>query len=131
MGDRTTWNETCPECGAENGVEVYDAPSSLMWVRSCEECDWRDPRGYYEGRNNHIYLCTDEEARRLGYIMDCPGFKDRPCEYDSMSWWEKEHWGVCIMCHQIFTSALSKQEREALTKKENGDAKRSEASEET
>lgn len=64
MGDRTWWDETCPECGAT--IEVYDAPSSLQWSKVCENCHWTDGLDYYETGKNEISLLTKEQAKEKG-----------------------------------------------------------------
>ena len=61
MGDRTWWYQLCPKCGEE--VEVYDAPSSLLWSCTCDKCGWTDGRGYCETRENETALCTKEQLQ--------------------------------------------------------------------
>lgn len=95
MGDRYSWNENCIQCMGKNTVECYDAPTCLQWYRECNECGWKDDRDYYEAPNNIIELITEKEAREKGLIMDCPN----KCGYD-MTWWDKENYNQCIMCHQ-------------------------------
>lgn len=70
MGDRTTTYYSCPKCGKER--ESYDAPSSLMYFDKCEHCNDVDPRDYYEDTGNRIILCTEEEARKQGLLVECP-----------------------------------------------------------
>lgn len=92
MGDRYSWEEKCPQC--KGVMEYYDAPSSLMYIGSCNECKYRDPLGYYEAPDNHIELCTHKEAVEKGLVMDCP-----KCHRE-MTWWEKIEYQKCIMCNQ-------------------------------
>lgn len=68
MGDRTTTFYKC-NCGGE--IEEYDAPSSLMFTASCNKCDFRDPREYYEISSTEITLSTPEEARNNGGLVTC------------------------------------------------------------
>lgn len=92
MGDRTTTYSPCPKCGKE--METYDAPSCLMWSEHCDHCGYDDGLNYYEAPNNMLYLITEEQAIKDGLIMDCP-----LCG-DTMTWWEKERYSMCIMCKQ-------------------------------
>ena len=94
MGDQISWTEDCEQCGGEQTVDCYDASSSLLWSRHCEKCGWNDPRGYYESDANNIELITEKEARARGIIMDCPECKK------SMTWWERDNYGICISCEQ-------------------------------
>ena len=73
MGDRTTTYHPCPECSKE--AERYDAPSSLLYLDSCEHCGWTSGLSYYEVAENEIALCTEEEARLKGYLVTCPKCK--------------------------------------------------------
>ena len=70
MGDRYTWYEDCPKCGAKDGIEVYDAPSSYMFSRRCDKCNWTDGLNYYETSPHTIELLTKEQAteRGIGYM---------------------------------------------------------------
>lgn len=59
MGDRYSWLEQC-ECGGE--IEGYDAPSSLMYSRTCDKCGYKDPLEYFENEDGTIvYLETKEQ----------------------------------------------------------------------
>jgi len=62
MGDRYISYYDCPKCGEE--VELYDAPSSVMYVAICDKCGWREPLNYYEVADNEIVLCTKEEYNK-------------------------------------------------------------------
>jgi hypothetical protein len=66
MGDRTWWFEDCPKCNKKNAVEVYDAPSSLIFSRQCGECNWTDGLDYYE-KGDTLYLLSKEEAKEKGF----------------------------------------------------------------
>jgi len=92
MGDRITTYLPCPKCGKES--EQYDAMSSLIWSWKCEYCGWHDDRDYYEGRHDEKLLLTEKEARKKKLIFTCPVCKK------TMTWWEKEKWGKCVMCFQ-------------------------------
>ena len=105
MGDRTWWVEKCPKCGAD--IEVYDAPSCLQWCCHCTKCGYDDGLNYYEAPENCIVLCTREKAVKKGLIMNCP-----ICKKD-MTWWERDKYKMCIMCHQI---KKSNEERKLATK---------------
>ena len=59
MGDRYYSYEKCPKCGET--YELYDAPSSLMYVGICENCNWSDPKDYYELGEHEVALMTPEE----------------------------------------------------------------------
>lgn len=68
MGDRTT--TYYPHgCGGE--VEEYDAPSSLLFVASCNKCGWNDYREYYETGEHTIELLTKEQAEAKGFCTNC------------------------------------------------------------
>ena len=69
MGDRTTRFYEHIGCGGE--IEEYDAPSCLMFVASCDKCNWKDPRDYYEISTTEIMLGTKEEAREQGGLVIC------------------------------------------------------------
>ena len=70
MGDHITSFYPCPKgCGGE--VEEYDASSSLMFSASCNKCNWKDPREYFERSATEIVLCTEEEARENGSLVNC------------------------------------------------------------
>ncbi len=71
MGDRYMWREKCPKCGTEDSLDCYDAPSSLMFSRNCDHCDYKDPRNYYEKNEFEVVLCTEEEARQNGALIIC------------------------------------------------------------
>lgn len=52
MGERTITNKQCPRC---SGIyEVYDAPSSMMYVAKCK-CGYDENLSYFE-MNDHLYL---------------------------------------------------------------------------
>ena len=70
MGDRITSYYKCPKCKTGE-VEEYDAASSLMFVATCDNCDYRDDREYFEISDNEIVLCTAEEARKNGGLVIC------------------------------------------------------------
>jgi ribosomal protein L37AE/L43A len=59
MGDRTWWEEPCPKCG--KSIEMYDAPSSLIWSCHCDHCGYDDGRSYYEIGDNELFLGTEEQ----------------------------------------------------------------------
>jgi len=90
MGDKTQWIDTCPDCG-ENTLECYDAPSSVMWVRTCK-CGYIDKRDYYEDNKNNIYLCTEEEAIQKKLLVKCP-----LCKQYCNCWQIKQN-KVCFEC---------------------------------
>ena len=46
MGDRTITIDICPMCGKK--YEIYDAPSSIMYVAICDNCSYEDPHYYTE-----------------------------------------------------------------------------------
>jgi len=102
MGDRTTWIEKCPKCGAD--IEVYSAPSSLIWRKHCHICGYDDGLDYYEAPNYVIEKLTEKEAREKKIIFDCPKCKT------IMTWWEKKKYGMCISCHQEKTNKLKNHE---------------------
>ena len=58
MGDRTISYLPCPQCGKE--YELYDAPSSLMYLGTCENCGWTEPKNYYEVNDHTTLLDTKE-----------------------------------------------------------------------
>ena len=68
MGDRYTWYEDCPTCGGKDTVEVYDAPSSYIFSRRCDKCNWTDGLNYYETEPDVIELMTEEEAEKKGLV---------------------------------------------------------------
>lgn len=59
MGDRYISYYPCPKCGRE--IEEYDAPSCTMFCASCDYCDWKDLRDYFE-------VLLEEEGEPLGCI---------------------------------------------------------------
>lgn len=59
MGDRYYSFEKCPKCGEM--YELYDAPSSLMYIGNCEGCGWSEPKTYYELSLHEIALFSPEE----------------------------------------------------------------------
>lgn len=61
MGSRYYSYQPCPKCGTE--YELYDAPSSLMYIGICEKCGWSEPRDYYETSEHEISLFTPEEYK--------------------------------------------------------------------
>lgn len=65
MGDRSWWNENCIQCGGTDTVEVFDAPSSLMWSKKCEKCGWDDGRRYFEIGEREISLMTEDGLKEL------------------------------------------------------------------
>jgi Zn finger protein HypA/HybF involved in hydrogenase expression len=83
------WYETCPSCGAE--IEVYDAPSSLIWSCFCSKCGWNDGYRYFED-GDIIYKMTEKEARKRRIIEDCPKCTSYMTKY------EKNKWGACVSC---------------------------------
>ena len=91
MGDRTQWIDTCPECG-EKSLECFDAPTSVLWVRTCDKCGYIDKRNYYEDGNNGIYLCTEEDAIKKGLLIKCP-LCGKYCNC-----WQIEKYKVCFEC---------------------------------
>lgn len=62
MGDRYMWDETCPQCGKT--IEVYDAPSSLIWSCHCDACGYDDGKEYYEIGDYELFLGTKEEYKK-------------------------------------------------------------------
>lgn len=81
MGDRTWWYEPCPNCQAE--MEVVDAPSSLIWSRRCEMCQWNDGRNYYEVGLNNIALCTEGQLQEM--MNNDPAIKEFREEIDKLN----------------------------------------------
>ena len=63
MGTRTWWTIKCPKCKAK--MEVYDAPSSLMWAKQCGSCLWSDGLDYYELNADEIVKCTRAEYKQM------------------------------------------------------------------
>lgn len=59
MGSRYYSYHKCPNCGKD--YELYDAPSSLMYIGVCEHCSWSEPKDYYETGEHEISLMTPEE----------------------------------------------------------------------
>lgn len=98
MGDRYFWDEDCPKCNTKQSVECYDAPTCLQFYKHCDKCNWKDDREYFEAPNNTIELITEKEAREKGLIMECPVCKG------TMTWWDKENYGKCIMCKQLLNT---------------------------
>ncbi len=90
MGTRLKWIDTCPECGKDT-LECYDAPSSMLWVRSCNKCNYVDKRNYYES-SDEIYLCTEEQAIEQGLLLKCP-LCGKYCNC-----WQIEKYKVCFSC---------------------------------
>lgn len=71
MGDRYIYFYDCPKCGLKNGVEVYDAPSCILFSEHCNnpECDFRGNRDYYEvDHHGSVELLTPEQAKAKGII---------------------------------------------------------------
>ena len=66
MGDRTYTHYDCPKCGAKNGVEIYDAPSCLLYVEACQHCDFKVDLQYYETDPNTIELLSTADAKKRG-----------------------------------------------------------------
>jgi len=65
MGDRLIYYKDCPKCGKENGIEVYDHPSALMYVAICENCGYKEDLDYYELDENTIVLCSKKEYEKI------------------------------------------------------------------
>jgi hypothetical protein len=63
LGTRTWWYEQCPKCPQE--IEVFDAPSSLMWAKQCGNCLWSDGLDYYEISDSEIVKCTKAEYKKM------------------------------------------------------------------
>lgn len=59
MGDRYYSYEKCPKCGET--YELYDAPSSLMYVGICDNCGWSESKDYYELDLHTVALYTPKE----------------------------------------------------------------------
>ena len=53
MGDRYISYKKCPKCGEQ--YEVYDAPSSMMYVAKCDKCGFKEDFSYCE-LNGILYL---------------------------------------------------------------------------
>lgn len=68
MGDRTYSYYNCPKCGKKSGVEIYDAPSSLLYVEACTYCDYTVDLDYYETKPNTIELLSTPDAIKRGLI---------------------------------------------------------------
>jgi len=68
MGDKTWTYYDCPKCGKTEGVEIYDASNSLIYVEKCRYCDYKVDKDYYETGPHTIMLLTPEEARVKGIV---------------------------------------------------------------
>ena len=64
MGDRTYSYYDCPKCQTRSGVEIYDAPSCLLYVEACQHCDFKVDLDYYETEPNTIELLSSIEANK-------------------------------------------------------------------
>lgn len=53
MGDRYISKRKCPVCGVM--YEVYDAPSSMMYCASCDNCGFSENLSYYEFKVGEQY----------------------------------------------------------------------------
>jgi hypothetical protein len=95
MGDRYTYYYDCPKCGKKNGVEVYNAPSCLMYYERCEHCDYRVNKNYYETDEHTISMMTDEEADKQGYR--CKLCKELCLNFDDI----KNHNSICWICRDV------------------------------
>ena len=91
MEDRIQWIDNCPKCG-EKSLECYDAPSSALWARVCNNCNYVDKRNYYEDNKSNIYLCTYEEAIEKGLLLKCP-LCGKYCNC-----WQIKKYKVCFEC---------------------------------
>lgn len=80
----------CPSCKAQ--IEIYDAPSSLIWGCTCYKCGWNDGLSYFEDKKGIIYKISEKEAREKGIIENCPGCSNY------MTLYEKERWNQCYEC---------------------------------
>jgi len=87
MGDRTLSYYNCPKCGKKDGVEIYDAYSSMLYVEACQACDYKVDLNYYESELNVLVLLSKIEARKRGYYCrNCDNYlypderKEKLCE---------------------------------------------------
>ena len=91
MEDRIQWIDICPKCG-EHTLECYNVPSSVLWARVCNKCDYVDKRNYYEDGDDNIYLYTEEEAIEKKLLIKCP-LCGKYCNC-----WQIEKYKVCFGC---------------------------------
>ena len=68
MGDRYITYTDCPKCGGKGTLEIYDAPSCLQYVETCDKCDYLGGKTYYETSPNTIELLTKKQAKERGLI---------------------------------------------------------------
>lgn len=61
MGDRYIFNKKCPVCGEL--YEVYDAPSSMMYVAVCD-CGFDEKLNYVE-LGNCLYLIPEAIKKHI------------------------------------------------------------------
>lgn len=66
MGDRYISYYECPVCGGT--VEIYDAPTCLLYVEMCHDCEYKVDLDYYETQPHYLELLSPEEARSRGII---------------------------------------------------------------
>ena len=91
MGDRYFSYYPCPKCGAE--IEEYDAPSCTMFVAVCDECDWRDPKDYFEveldgykGEPLGDIAWSSEKYAHIGPMLETEFAEKYPRRY---AWWKE------------------------------------------
>ncbi|RLG13658.1 hypothetical protein DRN69_05230 [Candidatus Pacearchaeota archaeon] len=89
MGSRTWYYYDCPKCRAKDGVEVYDAPSSLLHSEQCQYCDYKVDLDYYYISENEIALLSKKQAKEKGLLCKKCGQRLYPSEL-------KE--GICEAC---------------------------------
>lgn len=68
MGDGRYSYYDCPKCGAKWGVEIYDAPSCMLYVGSCQYCDYKVDLDYYETDPDTLELLSSEDAKKRGLV---------------------------------------------------------------
>ena len=86
------WKDKCPDCGGE--LTCYEMKKHLVWSRTCNECEYTDPRNYYDrGDGTPFALLTKKEAIEQGYLVPC----QRCGEYETI-WWMNQS-DQCFKCN--------------------------------
>jgi hypothetical protein len=87
MGDRIWSYYDCPKCKKKDGVEIYDAYSSMLYVEACKYCDYKVDKHYFESEPNVLVLISKKEAFKRGYFCkNCNNYlypderKEKLCE---------------------------------------------------
>lgn len=86
------WKDRCPKCQGE--LNCFESKKHLVWTRVCDDCDYNDPRNYYDPGNGNAYLLlTKQEAIDEGLLVECPR-----CGRHEQVWWFKNQ-DQCFQCN--------------------------------